>query len=76
MALPEFRNEPFTDFSSDPGRSLMLDALKNVGAELGKELPLLIAGRRVTTKDKFSSMNPSTKEETVAVCQKAQADHV
>jgi len=76
MALPEFRNEPFTDFSNDPGRSAMLQALKNVGAEFGKELPLLIGGKRITTKDKFTSMNPSNKDETVVVCQKAAADHV
>jgi len=76
MALPEFRNEPFTDFSNDPGRAAMLQALKNVGAEFGKELPLLIGGKRITTKDKFTSMNPSNKDETVVVCQKAAADHV
>ncbi|HEU5261787.1 MAG TPA: aldehyde dehydrogenase family protein, partial [Gemmatimonadales bacterium] len=76
MALPEFRNEPFTDFTSEPGRSAMLAAIKKVEAELGKELPLVIGGRRVTTKDKFTSMDPSQKDRVVATCQKATPDHV
>ena len=76
MALPEFRNEPFTDFTTEPGRSAMLGALKTVASELGKELPLIIGGKRVTTKDKFTSTNPSQKDEVVVVCQKATADHV
>src|SRR3990170_685640 len=76
MALPEFRNEPFTDFTTEPGRAAMLDALRLVGADLGKEFPLIIGGKRVTTKDKFTSMNPSQKTEVVAVCQKATPEHV
>src|SRR3989304_3464869 len=50
MALPEFRNEPFTDFTTEPGRAAMLDALRLVGAELGKEVPLVIGGKRGTPK--------------------------
>jgi len=76
MALPEFRNEPFTDFTTEPGRAAMLEALRVVGAELGKEFPLVIGGQRITTKDKFSSMNPGQKTEVVAVCQKATPEHV
>src|SRR5437667_133203 len=76
MALPEFRNEPFTDFSTDAGRTGMQQALRTVAAQLGKEFPLIIGGQRVTTKDKFSSYNPSQKDEVVAVCQKAAAEQV
>lgn len=76
MALPEFRNEPFTDFSADAGRTAILEALRAVGGDLGKELPLIIGGKRVTTTEKFLSLNPSTKDETVAVCQKGSPDHV
>src|SRR3989304_10279095 len=76
MALPEFRNEPFTDFTTEPGRAAMLEALRLVGAELGKEFPLVIGGKRVTTKEKFTSLNPSEKTEVVAVCQKATPEHV
>src|SRR5688572_22852824 len=76
MALPEFRNELFTDFSAEAGKAAMLDALRRVGGEMGKTFPLVIGGQRVTTKDTFNSMNPSQKDEVVAVCQKATADHV
>src|SRR5256884_8834229 len=74
MALPEFHNEPLTDFSADAGRTAMQQALRTVAAQLGKEFPLVIGGQRVTTKDKFNSYNPSLKDEVVAVCQKAAAD--
>src|SRR2546422_2408883 len=76
MALPEFHNEPLTDFSTDAGRTAMQQALRTVAAQLGKEFPLVIGGQRVTTKDKFNSYNPSLKDEVVAVCQKPAADHV
>lgn len=76
MALPEFRNEPFTDFTSEPARSAMLEALQKVGGELGKEFSLVAGGRRMVVKDKLTSMNPSQKDEVVAVCQKATAEHV
>lgn len=76
MALPEFRNEPFTDFSIDTNRNAMLQALRTVGSGLGKEFPLVIDGKRVTAENKFNSMNPSQKDEVVAVCQRATAGHV
>src|SRR5437879_13498797 len=68
MALPEFRNEPFTDFSADAGCTAMQEALRTVAAQIGKEFPLIIGGQRVTTKDKFNSYNPSQIDEVVAVC--------
>ncbi len=76
MSLPEFRNEPFTDFAMDANRTAMQQALRAVAAQLGKEFPLIIAGQRVSTKDKFNSYNPSQKDEVVAVCQKASSEHV
>src|SRR3989475_7806595 len=76
MALPEFHNEPLTDFSADAGRTAMQEALRAVAAQLGKEFPLVIGGQRVTTKDKFTSYNPSLVDEVVAGCQKAAAEHV
>jgi len=76
MVLPEFRNEPFTEFSSETNRTAMQQALRTVGAQLGREFPLVIAGQRVMTKDKFSSYNPSRKDQVVAVCQKASIEHV
>src|SRR2546428_2544945 len=75
MALPEFHNEPLTDFSADAGRTAMQQALRTVAAQLGKDFPVVMGGQRVTNKDKSNSYNPSLKDEVVAVCQKAAADH-
>ncbi len=69
--LPEFHNEPFTDFSAEAQRTRMLDALGTVRREMGKEFPLVIGGQRPTTYDKFYSRSPSNIEDIVAVLQKA-----
>ncbi len=71
MTLPEFRNEPLTDFSSDAGRTAMGDALRAVGAQLGREFPLLIGGRAVRTTESFRSFNPSQADRVVAVVHQA-----
>ena len=76
MALPEFRNEPLTDFSQDPGRAGMTEGLARVGRELGKEFPLVIGADRLRTGSTFTSWNPSAKTEAVARCQKAAEAHV
>ncbi|MDR7433846.1 MAG: L-glutamate gamma-semialdehyde dehydrogenase [Armatimonadota bacterium] len=71
MALPEFRNEPFTDFSQETSRAAMLAALEQVGRELGKELPLIIGEKRLQGQGTFVSLNPSRKSEVVAIAHKA-----
>ena len=71
MPLPEFRNEPFTDFSLEANRTAMQSALAQVRREMGKEFPLVIGGQRLTTYDKFYSRNPSNVDEIVAVLHKA-----
>ena len=76
MALPEFRNEPLTDFSQEAHRKAITDTLDSVGRELGKEFPLIIGGERPRTDGKFTSWNPSLKTQAVAVCQKATSRHV
>ncbi|MGH2349258.1 MAG: aldehyde dehydrogenase family protein, partial [bacterium] len=76
MALPEFRNEPLTDFSTDPGRAAMREALRSVGADLDREFPLVIGGREVATAEKFTSWNPSQKDQAVAVLQLGTSEHV
>ena len=47
MTPPEFRNEPLADFTKGPDRQAMEEALRTVGAGLGREFPLLIGGRAV-----------------------------
>jgi len=76
MALPEFRNEPPTDFSVETNRASMTAALDQVGGDLGKEFPIIIGDERVRHEAKFTSWNPSLKTQAVAVCQKGTAADV
>jgi 1-pyrroline-5-carboxylate dehydrogenase len=72
-ALPEFRNEPYADFSQPENRQAMEDALAQVRSEAGKEYPLLIGGERIETGNKLISRNPSRPSEIVGVHHKANA---
>ena len=76
MGLPEFRNEPFTDFSLEANRTAMQNALAQVRREMGKEVPLVSGGERLPTYDKFYSRNPSNVDEIVAVLQKTSPREV
>jgi 1-pyrroline-5-carboxylate dehydrogenase len=57
--LPEFRNEPLTDFAVPANRAAMEAALRNVEACLGREYALRLGGREVRTGQKLRSINPS-----------------
>ncbi|MDR5696163.1 MAG: aldehyde dehydrogenase family protein, partial [Armatimonadota bacterium] len=76
MALPEFRNESFSNFDDDGPRQAMRDALTAVEAQLGLELPLVIGGERLYAAEKFESFNPSRSDQVVAIAQKGQSEHV
>ncbi len=76
MALPEFRNEPFTDFRVEANRQAMRQAIAAVEARLGLELPVVIGGERVHVADTFESRNPSKKDEVVARAPKAPRELV
>ena len=70
----EFRNEPFTDYTKDENARAMLAAIEKVKSELGREYPLVIGGKRVTTDSKFESINPASKTQVVGRFQKATKD--
>jgi 1-pyrroline-5-carboxylate dehydrogenase len=74
--LPEFRNEPLTDFSKPEHRSAMEAALAKVRGELGREYPLVIGGERITGLKTFDSTNPTRRSEVVGTFQKGKAEHV
>ena len=76
MTPPEFRNEPLVDFAKGPGRQAMEEALRTVGAALGREFPLLIGGRPVRTGETFRTVNPSQTDTVVAVVHQAGAGEV
>ncbi|HNP72578.1 MAG TPA: L-glutamate gamma-semialdehyde dehydrogenase [Kouleothrix sp.] len=65
MALPEFRNEPFTDFSKPENSAAMEQALAAVRAEFGKTYPLIIGGERISTEKTIASLNPARPSEVV-----------
>jgi 1-pyrroline-5-carboxylate dehydrogenase len=74
MQLPEFKNEPLSDFKGNPEhRRRMESALEEVRKELGREYDLVIGGKRVKTQDRFSSYNPSHPDQAVGVFSKADA---
>jgi 1-pyrroline-5-carboxylate dehydrogenase len=74
MQLPEFRNEPLSDFKGNPSyRRRMEYALDEVRDELGREYALVIGGERIGTTDKFRSYNPSYPGQIVGVFSQADA---
>jgi len=74
MPIPKFKNEAILDFSNPRNRAQQEKAIAALRAGLGKEYPLVIAGERVTTPEKFSSINPSRADQTVGVFQKGNAE--
>ncbi len=63
--LPEFKNEPFADFSDERNAQGMLNALEQVEAQLGREYPLVIDGKHVQTGQFVDSVNPSAFKQVV-----------
>jgi 1-pyrroline-5-carboxylate dehydrogenase len=72
--VSEFTNEPFIDFTKAENRSRMQEALKKVTAEFGREYPMWLNGKKVTTVEKRMSTNPSRPLEIIGIFQNATAD--
>ena len=70
----EFRNEAFIDFTKPENRKAMEDALRQVKGMFGREYPLVIGGKKITTTDKIKSINPSHPEEIIGIFQKASVE--
>jgi 1-pyrroline-5-carboxylate dehydrogenase len=66
-----FRNEPATDFNKPEHQKAMKAAIEKVRGELGREYPLVIGGKPVTTNGKIISINPANPSQVVGVFQKA-----
>lgn len=67
--LPEFRNEPFTDFSRAQNRALFEKGLAEARTELGREYDNRIGSQHTRSAKKFQSNNPSRSSEIVGVHQ-------
>ncbi|HTV56945.1 MAG TPA: L-glutamate gamma-semialdehyde dehydrogenase [Terriglobia bacterium] len=75
MQLPEFRNEPLSDFQGNAAhREGMEQALGVVRRELGLEYEVVIGGQRIKRAEKFASTNPANPGQTVGVFSKANQE--
>lgn len=71
----EFRNEPHSDFSRPQARQAMLDALEEVATQLGREYPIIIEGKSITSNNRLESYNPSHKRQLLGVVHHANTEH-
>jgi len=74
--LPEFRNEPLTDFNTPENQAAMNLAIAKVIGESGREHPLVIGGERITGLKTFESINPAHKDQILGKFQKGTKEHV
>jgi 1-pyrroline-5-carboxylate dehydrogenase len=74
IRVSEFSNEPLTDFSKPENRKAMEAALKKAAAEFGHEYPMWIGGKKIITKEKRNSTNPSHPSQVIAVFQSATTE--
>ena len=63
--LPEFRNEPLTDFSLESNRNAFRAALARVESRLPIEGSNRIAGKRVGASRTFKSVNPCDRKQVI-----------
>src|SRR6185503_12334536 len=64
--VSEFRNEPLLDFNKPDTRRSMEAALAGVLRETGREIPVVIGGERIKTKNKKATTNPCAPAEVLA----------
>jgi RHH-type proline utilization regulon transcriptional repressor/proline dehydrogenase/delta 1-pyrroline-5-carboxylate dehydrogenase len=69
-----FANEPVSDFSRAEAREAMAAALREVGGQLGRAYPLVIAGETISTTATIDSVNPSHCRQIVGRCARATPD--
>jgi 1-pyrroline-5-carboxylate dehydrogenase len=72
--MDEFKNEPFTDYSTPENAAAMRAALDKVRSELGREYPVVINGEKISLPEKFESINPANKKEVVGVFSEVDTD--
>ena len=76
--LPEFKNEPLTDFSREENRAAYARALAAVETRLPLDGKLFIDGEWITREQHFESRNPSNHEQVIgrfARGERSDAEH-
>ena len=71
-----FVNEALLNFADPANARSMRDALTAVRAELGREYDIIIAGDRLRTPGKITSVNPARPAQVIGIHQRADASHV
>lgn len=69
MNRPEFRNEPFLNFSDPAERAKVEKALAELESQFGREYDLVIGGKHLKAPDQFASHNPANPDEVVGLFQ-------
>src|SRR5260221_1647695 len=73
-SLPEFRNEPLTDFSNPANVAAFQQAIDLVRSQLGQQYPLRIGANDVWTGETFDSTNPARPAEVVGTFAKGRKE--
>jgi 1-pyrroline-5-carboxylate dehydrogenase len=73
--LPEFRNEPFTDFDDPENARRMEEALDRVRGELGRTYPMVIGAKEEKLADTFDSVNPAEPLQVIGRFPNGGAEH-
>ena len=76
VMLPEYTSTPMLDYARPDAEAGMREAIDRVRGKLGTTYPLVIGGKRITTKETFQSKNPANPAEIVGNFSKATVEHV
>ena len=74
MAVKQFKNEPFTDFTKKANIEKQEKALAKVRKSLGGTYELVIGGKRYKTNGRIVSTNPANGNEVIANFHKGTKD--
>src|SRR5467141_1910673 len=74
--LPEFHSAAMLDFSRPDAEAGMREAIERARSRFGTTYPIVIGGKRITTKETFQSKNPGNPSECVGNFSKATVEHV
>ena len=66
MSVKPFRNEIFTDFSKKSNVEKQQKAIASIRKQFGKTYEMIVGGKKVRSKGRIISYNPSNKDEIVA----------
>src|SRR5258708_2926725 len=72
--LPEFKNEPSTDFSNPANVAAFQKAIDYVRSHLGEKYPLRIGANEVWTGETFDSINPARPGEIIGTFAKGRKE--